>query len=177
MRHVVMFVAILGGIATAFLAFMWYQDFEANRAKFDQSVTLIKLMEALGEKEKAREAYNQLNQPIRTIPFLGAGLLMAIVGAILAMNYRGFSAALVFLAGAIGPFLVYAGGFSELMDFLQTDKALGMLVFTSGLFLAAFLSLFVWAPRPKEDRKAKSRKQEEEEEDRDDDDEPEDDED
>ena len=51
-----------------------------------------------------------------------------------------------------------------------------------GLFLAALLSLLVWAPRPKEDRKAddrkaKARKQEEEEDDRDDEDEFEDDED
>jgi hypothetical protein len=190
MRFVVLLVALLGGLASAFVGYMWYEDWRINSDRINADWNKIQqakaLMVALAPAEAKRmeesSEYTRAKFLLRrgvAAPFFMAGLLMGVFGGILAMERRGFSAALVLLTGAVGPFVVLAGGFNDLADLMKHGDGIGGLIWMSGLFLAAFLSLFVWAPRPKEDRKAKARKKEEEEEEEEDrdDDEPEDDDD
>lgn len=197
MRFVVMLVAILGGLGSAFLGYVWFEDFRTNRDKIDRTWKEAQAAKALvvalaPDKAKQIEEsseFKTLKFAMRrgvTSPFLLAGLLMGVIGGIVAMERRGFSAALVFLTAAVGPLVVHAGGLADIVSLVRNEEGFRLLICTSGLYLAALLSLFVWAPRPKEDRKAEDRKaedrkararKEEEEDDRDDDEDFDDDED
>jgi hypothetical protein len=170
-----MLAALAGGVGSAYVGFIWYEDWRHRGDKikkdWEEAQQAMALMVAFApdEAKKLEDApgYKALKYGHRrgiTFPFLFAGLFMGAFGGIVAMERRGFSAALVLLTGAVGPLLVHAGGFKALIEMVQHEEGIGTLIWTSGLYLAAFLSLFVWAPHPKEDRKAKARKEEEEEE-------------
>jgi hypothetical protein len=140
MRVAVLVLGILGGLGAGALGVLWLMNCNKDRDIIELLRSDPNLRDAnLGIPGQAfiqtpRDAIREYDRRVRAYPFLLAGLLLGVVGGVLALLGRGKSGAVLLALACLGPAVLNPWS----------------LIFTFLLPVAAGLSLFV-RPRPQPD--------------------------
>lgn len=128
MRVVVAILGLASLVATAYLGFQWMAAFllEKDGIVYDR----LRIKRQYADQE-TQVMVARFDRHAKAWPFLITSCVLALLGALMALRRRRFSASVLFLCAALGPAI-----FDPMV-----------LVVTSGMLLAGLLALTIKPPR------------------------------
>ncbi len=136
MRYVVLIFGLLGVAGSGFIVYKWGTQWLDNHQLYPVQLKLLEAMQKSSEAgtEDQLKAVTQWYTRERALPFVCASAVLGLIGILVSFTGRGLSAAVLLIVTGAGPALL-----GEPF----------VVIYTGGLILAGFFSLFVRPRRPK----------------------------
>jgi hypothetical protein len=127
MRYVVLIVGLISVVGSGVLGYVWMDNCKELESDLGPG-SFLRTSQFLDEETHAKLV--DYDRRMKAWPFLFGGAAVGLIGVLIAYERRRYSGAVLLLAAAVGVIVFY-------------PKHLYVIIFGSGLVLAALLALFI----------------------------------